>query len=143
VRILTVSATPNDAWLELLRLLEQGASEAAAGATPQLRWVRPNRLVFLDRWQVQARFVSEPGKYSVYLERFGAELGNFNFESTPGSGEPKRTVLTMLLELSNGEAFWRFSDGQTIKSLELARRIIDRLRRFHDEYGMSIVAPGY
>jgi hypothetical protein len=138
-----MSTTPNDAWLELLSLVERSASEVAARATPQLRWVRPNRLVLLDRWQVQARFVAEPEKYSIYLERFGAELGNFNFESTPNSGEPKRTVLTMLLELSNGEAFWRFSDGQTLKSLDLARRIIDRLRRFHDEYGIAIIAPGY
>ncbi len=136
-----MSTTPNDAWLELLSLVEQGASEVAAGATPQLRWVRPTRRGLLARWQVQARFVAEPGKYSIYMERFGAELGNFNFEPTPNSGEPKRTVLPMLLELSHGEAFWRFSDGQTIKSLELAGKIVDSLRRFYDEYRMSIVAP--
>ena len=90
-----MSITPNDAWQELLILVERGASEVAARATPQLRWLRPNRLVLLDRWQVQARFVAEPGKYSIYLERFGAELGDVNFESTPNSGEPKRTVLTL------------------------------------------------
>ena len=138
-----MSITPNDAWQELLILVERGASAVAARATPQLRWLRPNRLVLLDRWQVQARFVAEPGKYSIYLERFGAELGDVNFESTPNSGEPKRTVLTMLLELSNNEAFWHFSGEQTAKSPELARWIIDRLRRFHDEYGMAIIAPGY
>jgi hypothetical protein len=137
-----MSITPNDAWQELLGLVERGGMEATE-TTPQIRWLRPNRLVLLDRWQVQARFVAEPGKYSIYLERFGAELGDFNFESTPHSGEPKRTVLTMLLESSNNEAFWRFSDGQTVKSPVLARRIIDRLRRFHDEYGMAIIAPGY
>jgi hypothetical protein len=133
----------SDAWQKLLDSVEQAALETAANATSPLRWVRPNRLVLMDRWQVQARFVAEPAMYSIYLERFGAELGDANFESTPHSGQPKRTVLTMLLEVSNGEAFWRFSDGQTLPSRELASRMLARLRTFHDEYGMSIIAPGY
>jgi hypothetical protein len=138
-----MSMTPHDAWQELLNLVEQCASGCTTGTTPELRWVKPNRLVLFNRWQAQARFMAEPGRYSIYLERFGAELGDFNFESTPHSGEPKRTVLTMLLELSNNEAFWRFPDGQTVKSTELSRRIVDRLRRFYDEYGLAVVAPGY
>jgi hypothetical protein len=138
-----MSMTPNEAWQELLNLVEGGASDVASRTTLQLRWLRPNRLFFSKRWQVQARFSAEPGKYSIYLERFGAELGDVNFELTPYSGEPKVTVWTMQLELSNAEAFWRFSDGQTLKSPELAHRIIDRLQRFHDEYGIAIIAPGY
>jgi len=49
----------------------------------------------------------------------------------------------MLLELSAGEVFWRFSDGQTLKSDVLARRVIDRLPRFHDEYGISVITPNF
>ena len=75
------------------------------------RWVAPNRATFFKTWQVQARFVQETERYSIYFERFGAELGLVNYEPIPGSGEPKRTVLTMLLEISGGEAFWRLADG--------------------------------
>lgn len=92
---------------------------------------------------VQARFASESGKYSIYFERFGADIGEQNFELPPGHRSPKHMVWTMQLELSNGEAFWRLADGQTLKSPVLARRVVGRLREFHDEYGISFTFPGY
>src|SRR6185312_15897346 len=74
VKEFAMSMTPHDAWQELLNLAEQCASGCTTGTTPELRWVKPNRLVLFNRWQVQARFMAEPGRYSIYLERFGAEL---------------------------------------------------------------------
>jgi hypothetical protein len=49
----------------------------------------------------------------------------------------------MLLEISGGEPFWRFSDGQTLNSEDLARRALARLNEFEHEFGMSVIAPGY
>jgi hypothetical protein len=135
--------TPDEAWRQLLELVEQSTSGGEDRSEPQLRWLRSNRLALLGRWQVQARFVIEPGKYSIYFERYGADIGHQNFELPPGAGSPKQTVWTMQLEVSDSEAFWRFSNGQTLKSPDLAQRLIRRLREFHDEYGMSIIAPGY
>jgi hypothetical protein len=54
----------------------------------------------------------------------------------------KTTAVTMLLEISNGEAFWRFADGRTLKSAEIARRVIARLPEFQGQYAMSAIAPG-
>ena len=70
-------------------------------------------------------------------------MGHVNCEPTPGSGEPKQTVMTMLLEMSGGEAFWRLADGRTLKSEVLARWVIDRLPSFHDEYGRAVSAIGF
>jgi hypothetical protein len=123
-----------DAWTELL----DSAKHRTSQMPENFRWVAPNRAAFFKTWQVQVRFVQETQRYSIYFERFGAELGDVNYEPVPGSGEPKRTVLTMMLEISGGEAFWRFADGQTLKSEVLARRVIDRLPSFHDEYGRSV-----
>ena len=128
-----------DAWSQLLNTVKE--------AVPQLpgnfRWVSPNRLAFLNTWQVQARFVQESHRHSIFLERFGAELGSVNYEPTPGSGEPKQIVLTMLLEMSGGEAFWRLADTRTVKSDVLARWVIDRLPVFHDEYGRAVTGIGF
>jgi hypothetical protein len=107
------------------------------------RWVAPNRVAFFNTRQVQTRFVQEPHRYSIFFERFGAESGHVNYEPIPGSGEPKQTVVTMLPEISGGEAFWRLADGQTLKSDILARRVIDRLPSFHDEYGRSVSNIGF
>jgi hypothetical protein len=49
----------------------------------------------------------------------------------------------MILEVSDGEPFWRFSDGQTLDSADLARRVLARLSDFEQEYGLSVIAPGY
>jgi hypothetical protein len=97
----------------------------------------------LGHWQLQARFVAEGEKHSIHFERFGADRGDANFEPTPNSGNPKGTVLTMQAEMSNGEAFWRISDGQTLNPAKLVRRIVNRLQTFRDKYGMSIIAPSY
>lgn len=126
------------AWGELL--------DAVKNAVPQpsenFRWLAPNRVAFLKRWQVQARFVKEPHRSSIHFERFGAELGHVNYEPTPGADEPKHTVLTMLVEISNGETFWRLADGRTIKSDALAQWVIERLPLFHDEYGNAALGLG-
>jgi hypothetical protein len=127
------------AWLELL----DAVKSAVPQATENFRWVPPNRVAFFKRWQVQARFVPEPHRYSIFFERFGAELGHVNYEPTPGSGEPKQTVLTILLEISGAEAFWRLADARTLKSEVLARWVIDRLPSFHDEYGRAVSAIGF
>ena len=135
--------TQDQAWLQLLKLVEESVPKRDAHVQPQILWQRPNRLVQLGRWQVQARFVAESGKYSIYFERYGAEIGDQNFELPPGAGAPKRTAWTMLLEISGGEPFWRFSDGQTLNSADLARRALARLNEFEHEFGMSVIAPGY
>jgi hypothetical protein len=128
-----------DAFNELLNAVR----DAVPHLPGNFRWVAPNRLAFLKTWQVQARFVQEPHRYSIFLERFGAELGNINYEPTPGSGEPKQTVLTMHLEISGGAAFWRLADTRIVKSDVLARWVIDRLPLFHDEYGRAATRIGF
>jgi hypothetical protein len=122
------------AWIELL----EAAKTRVSQMPENFRWVAPNRVAFFNTRQVQARFVQEPHRYSIFFERFGAELGHFNYEPIPGSGEPKQTIVTILAEISEGETFWRLADGQTLKSDVLARRVIDRLPSFHDEYGRSV-----
>jgi hypothetical protein len=130
------------AYMELLDLVAQSLPKDTPSGAGHFSWVRPNRVVFSDRWQVQARFVQEPGRCSVFFERFGAEMGHVNYEPIPGTGKPKQTVVTMIPDLHGREAFWRLSDGQTLKTDVLARRLIERLLSFHDDYGMSIIAPG-
>lgn len=128
-----------EAWTELLTAVKECVSQMPEN----FKWVGPNRVVFLKTWQVQARFVQELQRYSVFFERFGAEMGHVNYEPIPGTGEPKQSVVTMLLELSGTEAFWRLADGQTLKSDVLARRVIDRLPSFHDEYGRAVSNIGF
>jgi len=135
--------TQDEIWRQLLKLVEESVPNRDAHAQPQISWQRPNRLVLLGQWQVQARFVVESGKHSIYFERYAAEIGDQNFELPPGAGTPKRTAWTMLLEISGGEPFWRFSDGQTLNSADLARRVLARLNDFQHEYGLSVIAPGY
>lgn len=53
--------THSEVWQKLLDLVEQSLPKSEEKTQPQLRWLRPNRLVLLDRWQVQARFVPSPG----------------------------------------------------------------------------------
>ena len=122
-----------DAWNELLNAVR----DAVPQVSENVRWVPPNRVAFFKTWRVQARFVQEPQCHSIFFERFGAELGHVNYEPIPGSGEPKQTAVTMLLDISGGEAFWRLPDGQTLKSDVLARRVIDRLPSFHNDYGRA------
>ena len=129
------------AWSELLDAVKNAVPQEIKLPYESFKWVPPNRVLLSRKWQVQARFTREPHRYSIFFERLGAELGRVNYEPTPWSGEPKQTVWTMLLELSAGEVFWRFSDGQTLKSDVLARRVIGRLPRFHDEYGMRLITP--
>jgi dGTPase len=50
--------------------------------------------------RVEARFVAESRKYSIYFERFGWSLGDQNFELPPGSRGPKTTAWTMLFGAS-------------------------------------------
>jgi hypothetical protein len=135
--------TQDEIWHQLLKLVEESVPKRDVNHQPQVLWQRPNRLVQLGRWQVQARFVAESGKYSIYFERYGADIGDQNFELPPGAGTPKRTARTMILEVSDGEPFWRFSDGQTLDSADLARRVLARLSDFEQEYGLSVIAPGY
>ena len=135
--------TQDEVWRQLLKLVEESALNCDAQVQPQILWQRPNRLVLLGQWQVQARFVAEFGKYSIYFERYGAEIGDQNFELPPGAGAPRRTAWTMLLEISGGQPFWRISDGQTLSSADLARRVAARLIDFEHEYGLSAIAPGY
>jgi hypothetical protein len=127
-------------WEQLLKLVEQGVSKAEERVQPRLHWMSSNRLVLLGRWQVEARFTTEPGLYKIYFERFAADQGEQNYDPPPGSS-PKQTLWAMQLEVSNGEAFWRFKDGTTLTSPELARRVIRRLEEFHHEYGMAVIAP--
>jgi hypothetical protein len=127
------------AWLELLDTVKSTVPQPSEN----FRWLAPNRVAFFKRWQVQARFVEEPRCYSISFERFGVELGHVNYEPTPGSDEPKHTVLTMLFEINNGEAFWRMADTRTVKSDVLARWVIDRLPVFHDEYGRAALGLGF
>jgi hypothetical protein len=134
--------TVEQSWHQLLEILEQSVPKRDGGQ-PAINWLRPNRLVLSGKLPVQARFAAENGKYSIYFERFGADLGNQNFDPSSVYDSPKTIVWTMLLEISGGEAFWRFSDGRTIKSTELARRVLARLPEFQREYAMSVVAPGY
>lgn len=135
--------TQDEVWPQLLKLVEDSVPKRDAHVQPQVLWQRPNRLVLLGQWQVQARFVAESGKYSIYFERYGAEIGDQNFELPPGAATPKRTAWTMLLEISGGEPFWRFSDGRTLNSANLARRVLTQLNDFEHEYGLSVIAPGY
>jgi hypothetical protein len=137
--------TAEQVWDELLQITEQSVSKRIqlGGPESDIRWLRPNRLVMSGKWSVQARFVAEPGKFSIYFERFGAEFGDQNFDLPPGSGSVKNTVWTALLEISNGQAFWRFSDGEMLASAEVARRVLSRVRNFQREYATSVLAPGY
>ena|GEM_PF-5968367 len=135
--------TQEQAWQELLESVERSVPTQEATRQPRLQWSRSNRLVLSGQWPVQARFVAELGKYSIYFERFGADVGDQNIELPPGTNSLKTTVWTMLLEISGGEAFWRFSDGQTLKSAEVAKRAIARLPEFQAKYAMSAIAPGY
>ena len=128
-----------DAWDQLLNTVKESVPQLPG----HFRWVSPNRLAYLNTWQVQARFVQDPHRHSIFLERFGAELGDVNYEPTPGSGEPKQIVLTMILEISSGEAFWRLADTRTVKSDVLARWVVDRLPAFHDEYGRAATGIGF
>lgn len=127
------------AWLELLDTVKSAVPQSIEN----FRWLAPNRIAFFKRWQVQARFVEETHSYSISFERFGAELGHVNYEPTPGSDEPKHTVLTMLLEIGDGEAFWRLADTRIVKSDVLARWVIERLPLFHDEYGKAALGLGF
>jgi hypothetical protein len=137
--------TGEQAWDELLQITEQTVAKRVqlGGSESEIRWLRPNRLVMSGKCPVQARFAAEPGKFSIYFERFGAELGDQNFDLPPGSGSIKTTVWTALLEISNGQAFWRFSDGQMLASAEVARRVLSRVPNFQREYATSLLAPGY
>lgn len=141
--IMELLMTAERAWQELLETVEKRVPKQTGSGQPRLQWSRSNRLILTGQSPVQAPFVAEPGRYSIYFERFGADIGNSNFELPPGTGSLKTTVVTMLLEISNGEVFWRFPDGQTLRSAEVARRIIARLREFQIEYAMSVIAPGY
>jgi hypothetical protein len=134
---------PEQAWHELLEIVEQSVPRRDGGGQPQkqIQWLRSNRLVLSGQWPVQARFVAELGKYSIYFERFGADMGNQNFELPLGFGSPKTIAWTMLLEIGGGVAFWRFSDGRTLTSADLARRVLGRLPDFQREYAMSLIAP--
>jgi hypothetical protein len=125
-------SNPEKAWEELLQIMKQSAPKpgTAGRSQNQIQWLRPNRLAMSGRWLVQVRFVAEPGKNRVYFERLGVELGDQNSELCPGSRSPKTTAWTMLLEVGNGHAFWRFSDDQTLTSAELARRVVARLPEF-------------
>lgn len=131
----------NKAWQELLSTVQENASKQAVQPKFKIHWLGPNRLVLSGTRQIQARFIAEPGKYAIFFERFGAEISDQNFDLPPGVGRPKRPVSTMLLEPSKGEAFWRFNDGQTLKTAEVARRVVRRLQEFHQEYGMSMLNP--
>lgn len=134
--------TPEQAWHQLLEIVEQSVSKLDGGRLQtQIQWLRSNRLVLSGPWPVEARFVAEIGKYSIYFERFGADVGDQNFELPTGISSPKTIAWTMLLEISNGQPFWRFSDGQSFTSTNLARRALARLRDFRSEYAMSIFAP--
>jgi hypothetical protein len=135
--------TPEQAWHQLLEIVEQSVPRRDGGGQPrkQIQWLRSNGLVLSGQWPVQARFVAELGKYSIYFERFGADIGNQNFELPPGFGSPKTIAWTMLLEISGEEAFWRFSDGRILTSTDLARRVLDRVPDFQREYAMSVIAP--
>ena len=135
--------TKEQAWQELLDLVAKGVEAQKAPGLARLQWSRPNRLILMGQWSVEARLVVEPERFSIYFERFGADLGDQNFELPSGAGKVKTKAWTMLLEISNGEAFWRFSDGQTLKSEELARRVITRLREFQVEYAQSVLTPEY
>jgi hypothetical protein len=135
--------TVEQAWQELLEAVEHAVSKDIGSGQPRLQWSRSHRLILTGQWPVQAHFVAELGKYSIYFERFAADVGTQNFELPPGSGNPKTAAVTMLLEISGGEAFWRFSDGQTLKSVEVARRIIARLPEFQREYAMSVITPRF
>jgi hypothetical protein len=135
--------TPDEVWRQFLTIVEESVPKRDAHVQTQILWQRPNRLVLLGKWQVQARFVAELGKYSIYFERYGAEIGHQIFELPPGAGVTKRTAWTMLLDISGGELFWRFSDGQTLNSTDLVRRVLVRLNDFEHEYGLSVIAPGH
>ena len=137
--------TPEQAWHQLLEIVEQSVPRRDGRGQPrkQIQWLRSNRLVLSGQWTVQARFVAEVGKYSIHFERFGADMSNQNFELPPGFGSPKTIVWTMLLEISGGEAFWRFSDGRTLTSRDLAQRVLGRLPDFQNEYAMSVIVPAY
>jgi len=137
--------TARQAWEELLQFTEHSVSgrRQPGGPDDEIRWLRPNRLVMSGKWPVQARFVAEPGKFSIYFERISAELGGQNFELPQGSGSVKTTAWTALLEISNGQPFWQFSDGQTLTSADVAQRVLSRLPSFQREYATAVIAPRY
>ncbi|HEX3660317.1 MAG TPA: hypothetical protein VHU89_02735 [Acidobacteriaceae bacterium] len=126
--------TPKQAWDDLLELVRQAASVTPQDDRGRFQWMSSNRLILIGRYQVQARFVAEPNKYAVFFGRFGEEIGDQNFEQIPGTGERHQKVWTAELEISGGEAFWRFSDGTTLKSEVFGQRAIAKLREFYDEY---------
>lgn len=137
--------TAEQAWDELLQITERSVSKRVqlGGLENEIRWFRPNRLVMSGKWPVQARFVAEPGKFAIYFEPFGAELGDQNFDLPPGFGSVKTAVWTALLEINNGQVLWRFSDGHMLASAEVARRVLSRIPNFQREYATSVLAPGY
>ena len=127
--------TPEQAWQQLLDLMEQSVPDGQEPGQPRLKWLPPNRLVLLGSRHVQARFTLERGEYVIHFERFGTEFGEQNFELPPGP-LPTDTKWTMQLEISNNKVFWRRDHVQVQDSPELVRRVHRRLREYHDGYGM-------
>ena len=130
---------PNaNAWTELLdqikRDLEPKPERRSGGGQPQ--WVNPNKVIF---YPVQMRLKDDgPSGYSIIFERAMAEAGSVNYESVPGAPEPPRQTITLHLDESGSEPFWR-SDGGITKTDVLARRLIDRLQNFRQEYNLIML----
>ena len=131
--------TPEEVWKDLLEIVSRISATTPQDGRGRVQWMRSNRLVLIGTYQVQARFAAEDNKYAVFFGRFGEDIGEQNFDQIPGTGEPRQKAWTMELEISNGEPFWRFADGRTLKSEALARQVIKRLQTFYDEYSTSVV----
>lgn len=128
--------TQDQGWEELLQLVKEATLKNGERGQSQYRWLPPNRIVYGDRWQVQCNLSSVAGKYFIRMERFVAAAGTQNI----GLRDRDRSMLLkMTLEVSSGEAFWLFTTGTTVKSADLARRILKQLQDFHDEYRLSII----
>jgi hypothetical protein len=127
--------TANQEWERLLELVEQSVPKGEGRGRPQLKWGPPNRLVLLDRCDVQARFSAQSAKYSIYFEGFGTNFGPQSVDEPP---EPE--VWTIEAEQRNEETFWRLPDGQVQKSPDLAKEVVARLQIFHDACRKSEIA---
>jgi hypothetical protein len=130
------SSQSAEAWRKLQDLV-RSLVPTEPGA-PQLRWIESGRLALLDEWQVQARFSAERETYEVHFERFGAELGNSNFEPTPGLAVRRPEVWRLEPVRGKIDVFWRIGDGPEIRQPNsLATRIVERLKNFYQEYKLA------
>lgn len=133
-----------NAWAELKDQIKQSLPKKASGerssGEPQPQWATPGKVIFFP---VQMRLKDDPEGYSVVFERAMAEGGSTNYESIPGAPEPPTKTIRLQVDTGAGEPFWNISEksemGMPVKTDALARRLIERLRDFREEYRHTMI----